>query len=166
MQTLITRSDIARYRQIAKSPNDAKLKEMILDAQLLDIQPLLGERLFNKIIAAPVEFSDLLDGGIYEIDGTSYTNYGLKMALSYFAYARYMMFAYVTDTPYSIVEKLNDTSRPAESPIKKTIYQLNRDAAAKIWQNVHNWLIRTGNEDYKKNCSTTSNKGMRFTKIV
>ncbi len=167
MQPLITRNDIAQYKQISKTPNDAKLNEMILDAQLLDIQPLLGEKLFNTVMASPEDFTALLDGGIYEKDGISYTNYGLKMVLSYFTYARYMMFASVTDTPFSVVEKLNSDSRPAEATTKKTIYQLNRDAAYKVWESVHNWLIRTNNEDYIKNCgAANTNQGMRFTKIV
>ncbi|KAF2518247.1 hypothetical protein E0W68_09490 [Flavobacterium salilacus subsp. salilacus] len=166
MQPLITRNDIAQYKQISKTPNDAKLNEMILDAQLLDIQPLLGEKLFNAVMASPEDFTVLLEGGIYEKDGISYTNYGLKMVLSYFTYARYMMFASVTDTPFSVVEKLNSDSRPVEATTKKTIYQLNRDAAYKVWESVHNWLVRTNNEEYKKNCGVANtNQGMRFTKI-
>lgn len=166
MQPLLTRNDIAQYRQISKTPNDAKLNEMILDAQLLDLQPLLGEKLFNTVMALPEDYSDLLDGGTYEKEGISYTNYGVKMVLSYFTYARYMMFASVTDTPYSVVEKLNSDSRPVEATTKKTIYQLNRDAAFKIWESVHNWLVRTNNEEYKKSCGLgNTNQGMRFTKI-
>jgi hypothetical protein len=166
MQPLITRNDIARYRQISKTPNDAKLNEMILDAQLLDLQPLLGENLFNKILALPEDYTELLDGCVYEKDGISYTNYGVKMVLAYFTYARYLMFGSVTDTPYSVVEKLNSESRPAEASSKKSIYQNNRDAANKLWQSVHNWLLRTSNEDYKKSCNAPAAQGsMRFTKI-
>ena len=83
-QPLITRNDIAKYRQISKSANDAKLNEMILDAQLLDLQPLIGESLYNKLLASPSDFEELLNGGIYEVDSISYTNYGLKMVLAYF----------------------------------------------------------------------------------
>ena len=167
MQALITRSDIAKYRQISKTPNDSKLNEMILDAQLLDIQPLLGEKLFNSIMASPESYSDLLDGGSYEHQGVTYTNYGLKMVLTYFTYARYMMFSSVTDTPFSVVEKINnDTSKPVESATKKTIYQLNRESAFKIWENVALWLTRTGNSEYKKHCGKNTSRGMRFSKII
>jgi hypothetical protein len=164
MQLLITRSDIAQYRQLSKTPNNDKLNEMILDAQLLDLQPLLGENLYNKIIASPADHEELLTGGIYEHDGISYTNYGLKMVLAYFAYARYIMFSSVTDTPFSVVEKLNPDSRPAEVSSKKTIYTLNRDAAMQLWQNVRNYLIRTKHPDFK--CGNTNLSGvLRFTKI-
>ena len=164
MQLLITRSDIARYRQIAKTPHNDKLNEMILDAQLLDIQPLLGENLYNKLIALTDGYEELLEGGIYEHDGISYTNYGLKMALAYFAYARYMMFSSVTDTPFSVVEKLNDNSRPADGTTRKSIYNLNREAALTIWDNVKNYLTRTGQPDFKY-CAASPQRGLRLTKI-
>lgn len=165
MQPLITRNDIAKYRQISKSPNDAKLNEMILDAQMLDLQPLLGESLYNKILASTEDYKDLLEGGFYEHKGTSYTNYGLKMLLAYFAYARYIMFSSVTDTAYSVVEKLNDNSRPADISSKKTIYSLNREAAFQVWENVKQYLIRAQHPDFG-NCQSTTTKGLRFKKIV
>ncbi len=164
MQPLITRSDIARYKQIAKTPHDDKLNEQILDAQLLDVQPLIGESLFNKIIAAPLAYADLMDGGIYEHDGISYTNYGLKMVLAYFAYGRYIMFSSAIDTPFSVVEKLSDNSRPVEASAKKTIYTLNREAAHQVWDNVRNYLIRTRQPDFK-GCRAQP-QGIRFSKIT
>jgi len=164
MQPLITRSDIARYKQIAKTPHDDKLNEQIIDAQLLDVQPLIGESLFNKILAAPLAYADLMDGGIYEHDGISYTNYGLKMVLAYFTYARYIMFASAIDTPFSVVEKLNDNSRPLEASAKKTIYTLNREAAQQVWDNVRNYLIRTRQPDFKT-CRSNP-QGIRFSKIT
>jgi hypothetical protein len=148
MQPLITRSDIARYKQLAKTPHDDKLNEQVLDAQLIDLQPLIGETLFNKILAAPEDYAELLDGGVYEHDSISYTNYGLKMVLAYYAYARYIMFGSAIDTPFSVVEKLNDTSRPADAASKKTMYTLNRESAQQLWRNVKNYLIRTGQQDY------------------
>ena len=164
MQTLITRNDIAKYRQISKTPNDGKLNEMILDAQILDLQPIIGENLYNKLLASPQDHEELLEGGIYEADGIGYTNYGLKMVLAYFAYARYMMFSSVTDTPYSVVEKLNPDSRPVDTVAKKTIYSLNRDAAFTIWENVKRYLVRTRHPDFTDG-KMPSGKGLTLKKI-
>lgn len=164
MQLLITRNDIARYRQVSKTPNDAKLNEMILDAQMLDLQPLIGESLYNKIMAAPEAYEALLEGGIYEVDGIGYTNYGLKMVLAYFAYARYMMFSGFTDTPFSVVEKLSPDSRPVDAASKKTIYSLNREAAFQIWENVKRFLVRTNHPDFVVS-GTQSSSGLKFKKI-
>lgn len=165
MTPLITRADIARYKQISKTPNDDKLNEQILDAQMLDIQPLLGENLYNRIMATPLDYAELLDGGVYTSNDVSYTNYGLKMVLCYYAYARYIMFGSSIDTPFSVVEKLNDNSRPVESSAKKTIYILNREAAAQVWQNVNNYLIRTNNADFNHCHKPARTGGMKFTKI-
>ncbi|WP_116790148.1 DUF6712 family protein [Flavobacterium psychrotrophum] len=155
---------MARYKQLAKTTHDDKLNEQILDAQLLDLQPLIGESLFNKILAAPQEFDDLLEGGIYEHEGISYTNYGLKMVLCYYAYARYMMFSSAVDTPFSVVEKLSDNSRPVEPLAKKTIYNLNRETAQQVWGNVKNYLIRTLQPDYI-GCPAKHTTGFRLKKI-
>lgn len=165
MQPLITRNDIAKYRQISKSPNDAKLNEMILDAQMLDLQPLIGESLYNKILTTPEDYQELLEGSIYESDSITYTNYGLKMVLVYFAYARHIMFSSAIDTAYSVVEKLNDNSHPLDISSKKTIYNLNREAAYQIWENVKQYLIRTKHPDFS-HCTKGSQKGLRFKKIV
>jgi hypothetical protein len=138
---------------------------MILDAQIQDLAPLLGEKLFNKLVTVPEAFEELLSGGIYEYDGISYTNYGLKMVLAYFAYARYIMFSSLIDTPFSIVEKLNSDSRPAEASAKKTVYALNRDNAFQIWDNVKNYLIRNSYADFNPCKTSTNTGGLRFTKI-
>lgn len=162
MQPLITRDDIAKYRQIAKSPNNDKLSESILDAQLLDLKPLLGEKLFDKIITSPEDHAELLDGGIYAHDGIEYSNYGLKMALAYFTYARYVMFSQVTDTPYAIIEKRNTDSQPVTPETKKSIFNTNREMADKVWSNVKIYLQRKGDPDYK---GYTSKPLIRFSKI-
>ncbi|MFP5437486.1 MAG: hypothetical protein ACLGH8_06870 [Bacteroidia bacterium] len=165
MQLLITRDDIALYKQMAKTPYDDKLNEQIRDAQLLDLQPLLGESLFNKIVSSPAAYTELLSGGIYTHDGIEYTNYGLKMVLAYFAYARYVMFASAIDTPFSLVEKLNDTSRPVEPLAKKNIYTLNREAAMQLWGNVSNYLIRLDNADFGTCNKTARSRGFHIKKL-
>lgn len=162
MQPLITRDDIAKYRQIAKSPNNEKLSESILDAQLLDLKPLLGEKLFDKIITNPEDHDELLDGGVYIHDGIEYSNYGLKMALAYFAYARHVMFSHVTDTPYAIIEKRNTDSQPISPETKKSVFNTNREMANKVWSNVKVYLQRNDYPDYN---GYTSKPGIRFSKI-
>ncbi|KGO88098.1 hypothetical protein Q765_03320 [Flavobacterium rivuli WB 3.3-2 = DSM 21788] len=166
IQTLITRDDIAKYRQISKSAFDDKLKEQILDAQLIDLQPLIGERLYNKLMANPENFQDLLIGGAYEYNGETYHNHGLKMVISYFAYARHIMFSSYVDTPSGAVQIRKDNSEPIDMAGKKTIYQINRESALQIWDNVKNYLTRT-NHPLFNNCKTSAPRsaGMRFTKL-
>lgn len=165
MQSLITRNDIAQYKQISKTAYDDKLNEQIKDAQLLDIQPLIGERLYNKIMDSPEDYAELLSGGQYNYNGTAYTNYGLKMVLAYYAYSRYIMFGFAIDTPTGFREKTNDNSIPIENASKKTLYTLNREAAAQVWENVKNYLTRTNNPDFNYCHTAPRTGGMRITKI-
>lgn len=165
MTTLITRADIALYKQISKTPHDDKINEAIREAQLIDIKPLLGERLFYKILAAPADYEALLTGGEYTYNGETYHSNGLKMVLCYYAYARYIYFGSAIDTPFSVVEKLNDNSRPVDPAYKKTVFTDSRATAASLWGSVHDYLIRTVNPDYHR-CSTSAPaRSFRMTKI-
>lgn len=76
-----------------------------------------------------------------------------------------MDIATVTDTPYSVVEKLTDNSRPVEASAKKTIYGLNRDAAFQIWENVKKYLIRNNHPDFN-HCKKSTSRGLNFKKLV
>jgi len=165
---LITRNDIAQYRQISTTWNDAKLNELILDAQMLDIAPLLGETLYNKLLAAPEDYAELLDGGSYTVDGTSYTSYGLKMVLAYYAYARVVMMGDATATPFGLVQKLNsDVSQPVSDSLRKSTWQINVEGASKLWDNVRNYLVRTKQADYAANHCIVAPRtgGFRIKKI-
>lgn len=130
-----------------------------------DLAPLLGEELYSKIIASPSNYEDLLRGGIYIYDSIEYTNYGLKMALSFFTYARYVMFSSYIDTPFSIVEKINNDSRPADLLVKKTIYNNNRESAFTVWHNVRNYLTRN-HPDFNLCNLRMASQGFRISKIT
>ena len=75
------------------------------------------------------------------------------------------MFSSVVNTPYSMVEKLNPESRHADISAKKAIYNLNRDNAFKIWENVKSYLLRTHQPDFKSHKGNDSSQRLRLTKI-
>lgn len=157
---LITKADIAVYKQISVTLKDDIIDEYILDAQIQDVAPLLGEKLFNAILKTPADYTDLLTAGEYTVGGETFTNYGLKAVLAYYAYARYKMFGSVVDTPYGFVEKLEGAeSRPESDFSKKSLYNLNRDSAFTIWKSVENFLIRTKVDLYGPCGCNTPSKG-------
>jgi hypothetical protein len=125
------------------------LEAIIIESQIQDLAPLLGERLFNDILNNTAEYTEILEGGTYTYNDILYTNYGLKAVLSYYTYARYQMFGGVIDTPFSQIEKLEGAeSRPTSDKTKKDLYQMNRDSAFNVWKSVENYLIRTNNALY------------------
>jgi hypothetical protein len=148
---LVTRADISQYRQLSQTLYDSVLDPLIVETQILDIKPLLGEFLFNAIMRNPYNYEDILNGGSYEYLDEQYENYGLKAVISFYVYARYKMYGNEIDTPFSTIEKLERSeSRPVTDKSKKDKYQINRDAGFDIWRSLELYLIRTSNELFCK----------------
>ena len=163
---LINRAKIAEYKQISKSVFDDVLNSHIRDAQFDDVKPLIGERLYNAIVADQTAHATLLNGGTYTYNGITYINQGLKSVIVYYTYARYMMFGDVVDTPFSLVNKLNQgESQRVDYATKKSLYQINQNSAFNLWLSVRDYLIRTNYALYE-NCLTAQNKTFNFSKIV
>ena len=160
---LITREEIREYKQISKTANDDKLNEIIIQVQLNELRPLIGESLFNAILNTPLSYADLLNGSTYDYSGITYQNYGLKAVLSYYIDAYWKMFGDVTSTPFGNVTKLNQgQSEPITDGFKKSIFTMNKQSAFNIWLNVQLFLQRT-NEPLYSGCTTK--KTFKISKI-
>jgi hypothetical protein len=59
---LITRGEIQQYKQLSNSIHNNKLNELILQAQMVDLLPLLGEQLYYDVLNNTANWSELLDG--------------------------------------------------------------------------------------------------------
>lgn len=164
---LVNLVDIQQYKQVSNTVYTEVLNSIIIDSQIQDVAPLLGELLFNDILNNVGNYTALLDGGTYNYNGVTYTNYGLKAVISYYVYARYVYYGSNIDNPFSFTEKLSgNDSRPTSEKTKKDLYQLNRDSAFKIWGSVQNYLIRTNNELYNNVCINKKNRSFNISKIV
>lgn len=147
---LITRAEIQQYKQLSNSINNDKLNELILQSQMVDLLPLLGERLYYDLLDNIAGYTDLLEGSTYTFQSVTYTNVGLKAVLAHYIYARYAMFGDIIDTAFGLKTKINnDVSERIDTGYKKTLYESNCNYAFNLWLNVENYLIRTNNELYK-----------------
>jgi hypothetical protein len=113
------------------------------------------------------KYQSLLNGGTYTYNSTTYTNVGLKAVLVHYTYARYVLFGSQTDTPFSLVEKLNEgQSQQVSLSAKKTMSKMNENIAFNYWENVNDFLNRNS-IDYPlwvSNCNVRSG-GFRISKI-
>jgi hypothetical protein len=161
----LTRDEIAEYVQVSKTPFNDKQKELLITANLNEIRPLLGERLFDAVASTPESYEALLNGGAYEYNGVTYQNYGLKAVLAHYYYAYNAMYGDAVDTPFGQVNKLNgNLSQPLEYNFKKNMFQVNKQKAFSIWQTVEAFLIRT-NEPLFKKCGFKRNGNFNISKI-
>ena len=145
---LINRVQIRQYKQISNSGYDEKLDQIILETQFNDLRPLLGERLYNdileKVAANDTQYDDLLNGSTYTYQNITYSNYGLRVVLANYIYARWIMQGDVIDNPFGLTQKLNSPqSQPIDYQTKKRLDTLNKNTAYNYWLNVRNFIMRT-----------------------
>ncbi len=103
MDHLITVEEVrALGRPISPQIDKEKLQSYIYETERLSIKPVLGDTLFSAILAKlqpgaqPLASDDpvkiLLDGGEYtDAHGRYHMFSGLRMAMSYYVYAQYVM---------------------------------------------------------------------------
>lgn len=170
MKLLINRNDFAsNYRNITQSNyNNGNLEQHISDAQFVDVQKLMGLDFFNDLIRnhSSENYQTLLNGGVYQYDGQTYTNYGLKSVIVYYAYARYILMGSQVDTPFGFQEKNAPNSVSVSYQEKKSVFKMNENTAFNHWENVRRFIVR--NEElyplWDNDCVGTK-KSFRISKI-
>lgn len=97
MEAIITSQDIRDLKpRFSVNISDDKLtNQMIIDAQRMDLRPIIGEAFYYEVYTAanvsPVvsPYSELLDGTTYtNSNGLTVQFYGLKVAIVNYAFAR------------------------------------------------------------------------------
>jgi hypothetical protein len=170
MPQLIDRTDFAaNYRKITDSNyNSGTLEQHIQDAQMVDVQFLMGRDFFNDMIRnyTDAKYTALLNAGDYNYQGAVYTNYGLKSVITLYAYSRYIVAGSQTDTPFGYVEKNATDSTRVDLDRKKSMGKSNEQAGFSNWENVRDFLNRNSTTYplWKSEC-VSSRGNFRITKI-
>lgn len=165
---LINKNDILKVRQISKSIPEERINTFIDEAQILDLKPILGEAFYFDIITNPDNYSDLLNGKVYQYGNNTVSSCGLKQVLIFFTYARYKMFGNEVDTPFGFTEKQFQDGKNPERSSKKENYKYNQQTAFQYWEEVQKYLNRNSNlyPLWKtENCITKRNNFFRINKI-
>lgn len=145
---LITYSQVT-YKHITSNLPASKFNMYLEEAQELDVRPLLGDELYIDLLDEAAEspqfstYSDLMNGSVYQY-GTipkRYKHEGLVAVLSYYTYSRYLASAGSNSTPFGMVEKVNEYSKPtSEKRIASLIAQAQSGGRAR-WERVQRFLI-------------------------
>ena len=126
-----------------------KAENLIEDAQMLDLKPLLGDEMYHDVVQnmEDTQMVKLLEGGEYDHDGFTYSFLGLKRMLAEFAYARVIMFGTESVSPHGLIEKVNRDGNHVSRERKKEIYTRSRQTAMDIWKDIYSYLCRKS-DDY------------------
>ena len=141
-ELLITFNNFQDYKDISPNINKSKdLEPYILQAQRMDLQPILGNAFYLDVIQKtlyPVgspttgEYDNPVNGVIYN-DGTNNVQYyGLKPLIVYYFYARFIDNNDFRVTKYGNSIKQNEFSQPAGGQTQRHVN--NARSAAQYYQ--------------------------------
>lgn len=149
-ELLITFNDFQVYKDISININKSKdLEPYILQAQRMDLQPILGAAFYYDVIQKtlyPVgspttgEYNNLVDGVVYN-DGTNDIQYyGLKPLIVYYSYARFIDNNDFRVTKFGNTVKQTDYSQTASSGMTQKHVNSARSAAKFYQTNLIDYL--------------------------
>lgn len=148
---LVTKDDFASYKQIFDTVNTVdRLNPYILEAQRIDIKSFLGETLYYDFVEniSDSNYQKLLIGGDYTYQDNNYYFNGIKPALVYFAYARFLQNHGVTVTSFAVVQKRTDYSENIDNETLARLVTSAREVGYAYLREVENFLDRN-NDDYE-----------------
>lgn len=120
---LIDRDDVMMWRPVSTVIDETlDLTPYIREAQDIDIRPTLGDALYYDMLTnvSQQKYVDLLGGIDYTDSANNTVSFrGLKAALSYFFWARYIDMRGVVDSPAGFIR--GNLGQYAESLDRKTI---------------------------------------------
>lgn len=137
METLATISDVRRCRpslEIASDETDL-LDSFLMEAQLLDVRPWLGDALLLELVnqrrsgTLTPDNELLLEGGVYTYNGNSCYLVGLITCICYYAMARSDNQGTARFTQFGMVQKESDFSQPLTDKRISEIRASNIDSA-------------------------------------
>src|SRR5690625_1641713 len=120
-ELLIDKKDFECIGQVAKHCDWEQLCIFIREQQNLSLLPKIGQCLFMDIYDNIVNEKDdetldsIWNGGQYiGCDGKARIHFGLKRSLVHWAYGAYIYRHSAVDTPFGLVQKVNQDSVPVE----------------------------------------------------
>ncbi|MBR0116489.1 MAG: hypothetical protein IJM04_04325 [Prevotella sp.] len=130
---ILTVEEVRAYgRPISPKVSEEKLLSYIYETERLSVKPLLGDRLFSivmeklksgEVLADEDPVKMLLDGGEYtDQHGGFHIFSGLKMAMSYYVYAQYVMDGDFQPTRAGMVVKEGGYSQHISSKERSDCY--------------------------------------------
>lgn len=148
MEHLIKPAELAEYgRPISKNTDEDKLNAYITEAEQMNIKPVLGDGLFLSILEKGEDdekIKMLLNGGTYQSGDKIYTFVGLKAAVSYYVFAKYLMVGDFNATRFGVTMKEDSYSSHISSAERSNAYSDTLEVANCYLQDCVSYCKRNG----------------------
>lgn len=128
---LITYNEVFELtRKMSAHIDKDKIDSFIREAENMDLKPVMGDSLLYAVRREPTAFTALLNGGMYKsASGDIKTFEGLKSALAYFTFARFVRNGDGNVTRVGFTVKDNEHSTRASDVEKERTYNDTRAIA-------------------------------------
>lgn len=121
---LITYNEVFELtRKMSVHIDKDKIDSFIREAENMDLKPVMGDSLLYAVRRNPSEFAALLNGGMYKTASDEIRTFeGLKSALAYFTFARFVRNGDGNVTRSGFMVKDNEHSARASETEKERTY--------------------------------------------
>lgn len=148
MEHLIKPSEISKYgRPISAKVDEDKFNSYIVEAEQMNIKPVLGDELFLSILEKGEDdekIGMLLNGGTYQSEGKIYTFVGLRAAVSYYVFAKFLMVGDFNATRFGVMMKEDSYSSHISSAERSNAYSDTLEVANCYLQDCVSYCKRNG----------------------
>lgn len=111
----------------SNSVAQAKYDQLANEVESLDVDKLLGSKMYQAISDDLASYEDLLDGSTFEdCNGEEIKHRGLRYVIAYLNYAKWIGESYVNDTWTGVSQKTRPDSERLTSGDIKRLQQENR----------------------------------------
>jgi hypothetical protein len=155
MKAIIRASDIVKYTPIGGNVDLDKFLPCVLDAQITDLEPLLGESLYNKI-ATDYE-NDALTG-LYE---TLYENY-IKPFLIHASAKNYFLIGAYQINNGGIMKHTTENSESISKSEIDYLYTNQRSKCEVYAGRMKKWLVRNRIDEYYDFNEVVNKRGVDY----
>jgi hypothetical protein len=116
------------------SPNKASEFDLIC-AEVEDVYlpKLLGVRMYSDLQANQANYTDLINGCTFVVDGIQYTHKGLNFILCYYNYAKYIKNSHLADTFTGLVNQNREETTQVSSAERERLAIENIEVASTNW---------------------------------
>lgn len=145
MELLTNKNKISKILQVAIGYNEEQFDVFIREAQDFDLKPILCEDFYYELIENNSDNSvwqKLLEGGVYEHNGSEKQFRGVLDVLAYFTYARFILKSNYVSTSHGFSIKKTPHSEPMQLEEKRNMYYKYRQEAEIIFKDVKLFVER------------------------
>lgn len=168
-QHLITPNEVVNAgRPMGSNIDENRLLAYITEVELMNVKPVLGDKLFHSLLADEKEENEqlvqLLNGGGYSYKNEMYSFAGLKATISYYVFAKNVMVGDFQPTRYGMVMKESDYSSHISTAERSACYNDTIEVANSYLQDCIDYCKRVGLLSFGIGRSTASG-GVKIRKI-